>query len=445
MTFECDRGFISKLLQTKDMLSVKDAQIRADFFSGESRLAYQFIYDVTLSTGEVPSVRAFQRKFPNYDLETVYDPNVDDEVVGTEENLAFWCQELRAKKKQNTLADATEDIISDLEDLNADEAYKRMKRVIAYIDSEVEETHDVDITKDTESRKERYLQRKQTQGMIGIPTGIDHLDYILKGLAPQTLTTLIAGPGQGKTWLEVLIGSYAMIHNYRVLQFVTEMSDEQMRDRYEVMLFSMCYGEISYDNFKRGRLDRKTEKQYFQFLEDDLPDMEPLQIIAATGVMAVSAAIDKYKPDLVLIDGVYLMDDDQGADSDWLRVAHITRDLKKLAKRTSLPFFINSQSDKNTSKRTGPELGSISYTQAIGQDSDNVLGLFRDATMIADQEMCIKVLKQREGELGKVFIQWDFDHMKFGAIYSERESGETDSRFEGGSDTVDNTLDIDDE
>ena len=138
--------------------------------------------------------------------------------------------------------------------------------------------------------------------------------------------------------------------------------------------------------------------------------------------------------------------DDQGADSDWLRVAHITRDLKKLAKRTKVPFFINSQADKNTSKRTGPELSSISYTQAIGQDSDNVLALFRDETMIADKEMGIKVLKQREGECGRVYMQWDFDHMKFGAIYSERESGDsTDQNYEDGEGTVKNTIDMGDD
>jgi replicative DNA helicase len=226
------------------------------------------------------------------------------------------------------------------------------------------------------------------------------------------------------TWLEVYIGAQAELNDYRVLQLVTEMSDEQMRDRYEAMLYSMCYGELNYGNFKRGRLDLKTEKKYFQFLEDDLPNFEPLQVASVTGVMSVSAAIEKYKPDIVLIDSVYLMDDDQGGKDDWLRVAHITRDLKKLCKRVQLPIFINSQADKSTSKRTGPDLGNISYSQAIGQDSDCVLAMFRDETMIADKEMGIKVLKQREGECGTVFMTWDFDTMDFNSLYSERESGE---------------------
>ena len=59
------------------------------------------------------------------------------------------------------------------------------------------------------------------------------------------------------------------------------------------------------------------------------------------------------------------------------------------------------------------------YSQAVGQDSDNVLALFRDEVMINDKEMGVKVLKQREGVLGKVLIQWDFHRMNFDSIYSE--------------------------
>ena len=111
-----------------------------------------------------------------------------------------------------------------------------------------------------------------------------------------------------------------------------------------------------------------------------------------------------------------------------MRVTHITRDLKKTAKNWHLPIVINSQADKNTSKKTGPELGSIMYTQSIGQDSDNVLALFRDEIMINDKEMGIKVLKQREGVLGKVIINWNFDKMNFKSIYSESSANED---FEG--------------
>lgn len=778
MSFDVERGFISKLLQTRDILPVKDSQIKASYFSGEARLAYQFIYDSVLNTGEVPTVRAFKRRFPYFTLDTVV---VDgEEVVGTDEGILYWCEELRLKVKHNTLADMVDKVAQHLQDLDTEEAYHTIKKTVAYVENEVVETSAIDLTKDTQSRKQAYLDRKKNKGMRGIPTGFNHLDFLLKGLEKETLTTVIANTGVGKaltldtsvltrggyvpmreiqvgtevfskdgkcypvtavypqgkkavyrvhfedgthvdcckdhlwvyktiddvvrgnewrvstlwdimnnhpikrgrnfnisipvsapiqfdkvelpldpyvlgallggggfttdrvsfttidedmveklnnklrsfggsfvrnpsnlqylfksdsrenklyrcikslglqgtnssskfipdmylmssiedrlnlvrglvdtdgsitkrgfvvyctgseklcdgfaylvrslgyrcrvkrytrssknlpeyrvfvsaktselfsshyrktqfdssyrgtrenhydllkivgvellsieedmqcitvdspdhtficgdfivthnTWFQIILGANCQLQNYRVLQFVTEMSEDIMRDRYEAVLFAKCYGSMNYNAFKSGALSLETEKRYFEFLDDDLPNFEPLIIDTASGVMGVSAAIDKYDPDIVLIDSAYLMEDDQGAKDDWLRVAHITRDLKKLAKRAKLPIVINTQADKNTSKRTGPELGSIMYTQAIGQDSDNVLALFRDEVMINDSEMGLKVLKQREGTLGKMVVNWDFDSMNFKEIYME------ESQEGGGDDIPDNTLDV---
>jgi replicative DNA helicase len=428
--FNIDSGFISKLLQTRDMSAVEDNRIRVDYLAGEARAAFKFIQESVSSTGEVPTIRVFERKFPHFALESVED-NRGVERVGTEEGMKFWCDELRHRKKHNTLADSIEEVSGLMKNLDTDEAYKLLKSAIVYVETEVEETSDVDITKDVDKRIQAYLDRKKNKGMRGLATGFPLLDYILKGLEKKTLTTLIANTGVGKTWFEVLLGAYCQLQNCRVLQFVTEMSEEVMRDRYEAVLFSKCYkGGFNYNAFKSGTLDLKTEKKFFQFLHDDLPDLEPLFICTATGVMSVAASIDKYKPDLVMIDGAYLMEDDQGAKDDWLRVAHITRDLKRLAKSMKVPILINTQADKNTSKKTGPELGSIMYTQAVGQDSDNVIALFRDEVMMQDKEMGIKVLKQREGTLGKVFTSWDFDTMNFECIYTEGSSNEDEEKAE---------------
>lgn len=442
MKYDVEVGLISSLLQTKDILTVKDSRIKSEFFTGDSRSAFEYIYEQVLENGAVPSVRAFRQQFPKYKLEYV---EVDGKrVVGTEETLKFWCSEVRRKVKHNYLAEQFEKVVDLIQGYETDEAYSLMKKSIAFVESEVTETTDVDITKDVEDRKSHYLEKKKNKGMLGLPTGFSKLDYITKGLKEATLTTVIANTGVGKTWLQIIMGAFLQLQGYRVLQCVTEMSEDIMRDRYEAMLFSMCYGiEFNYNHFKSGTLSLKTEQKFLEFLGDDLPHFEPLYITTATGVMGLSADIDKYKPDVVFIDSAYLMEDDQGAKDDWLRVAHITRDLKKLAKRAKKPIIINTQADKNTSKKTGPELGSIMYTQAIGQDSDDVWALYRDEVMIKDHEMALKVLKQREGVTGKLLLNWNFDTMDFSEIYAET-SGEQDD-FDDDNDnkkSKDNTLDV---
>lgn len=439
--YSVERGFISKLIESKDFKLLKDQQIQPFFLTGDNRRVFQYIQEVFKTTGEVPTPRVIKQKFPSYELES---HNVDGaDVVGTDETLLYWCKELRTKAKHNRMADITEEVAEKLDNGETEEAYTLMKQGVWKIEDEIVESSSVDITKNTDDRKQAYLERKKNKGMIGISTGIPHLDYILKGLIKETLTTLIAGTGVGKTWFLVLLGAYAQLNGYKVVCFITEMSTDLMQDRFEAMLFGMMYGNFNYNNFKSGNLDMETENTYFEFLEDDLPKLEPLIIETATGISSVVSVIEREKPDLVLVDGAYLMEDEQGAKDDWLRVTHITRDLKKTAKNWHLPIVINTQADKNTSKKTGPELGSIMYTQSIGQDSDNVLALFRDEIMFNDKEMGVKVLKQREGVLGKVIINWDFDKMNFKSIYSESTANDDFNGDEATAEENDKIMSVD--
>ena len=419
--FNVEKGFISKLLEEKDMKLLKDQQIKPSFFTGDNKRVFLYIQSVFKETGEVPTPRALGQKFPSFILES---HDVDGkEIVGTDETLLYWCSQIHLKAMHNRTADVIESVADKLDEGDTEEAYALMKKGVWEIEGEVIVSSSVDITKNTEDRKQAYLERKKNKGMIGIPMGIPHLDNILKGLIKETLTTLIATSGMGKTWFLVLVGAYVQLNRFKVCVFITEMSTEIMQDRFDAMLFGMMYSDnFNYNSFKSGCLPVETEKAYFEFLEEDLPHLEPLIIETATGVSSVVSVIEREKPDLVLIDGVYLMEDEQGAKDDWLRVTHITRDLKKVAKNWHIPIMVNTQADKTTSKKTGPELGSIMYSQAIGQDSDNILALFRDEIMIQDKEMGIKVLKQREGSLGKVVNNWDFDTMNFKSIYSEEDS-----------------------
>lgn len=426
--YDIEVGLISKVLETTDFVTVKDKQIKPYFLTdGLNRKAFKFINDFYLKNGTVPTVRVFKQKFPDFELETYKNPQTFEDTIGTEETLVYWCDEVRTKTKHNKICDIVEEMAQNLENLDTEKAYDNMKKGLIYIENDIVETQAIDTTKDGEDRKANYLKRKENKGMIGIPMGIDKLDMLLKGMQKKQLLTLIAKTGLGKTWFLILVASYCQLNGYRVLFFTTEMSEEQIEDRLEAMLVKMMMGEdFNYGRFKSGTLNPQEEQTYFEFL-DMKHTLEPLIVETATGVSNVSAKIEQYQPDLVLVDGAYLMEDDRGAKEDWLRVAHITRDLKSLAKLKNLPIMINSQADSTTSKKTGPELENIGFSKAIGHDSDVVLGLLRDEEMIEDKEMKVKVLKQREGTLGNVVLNWDFSTMNFSTLYAETQTDENNS------------------
>lgn len=416
--YSIERGFISKLLETKDIKYIKDIGITSSFFTGEHKQVFIFIQNSFKDNGAIPTARMLEQKYPSYEVEYYNDE------VGTEETLSYWCQELRNKAKHNKMADIVEEVADTLnKEGETEEAYSTLKKGVWYIENNIVESDTVDVTQNTDERKKLYLERKKNKGMMGIPSGIAHLDYLTKGFIDGTLTTIIATTGVGKTFLLVLFACYAQLQGYKVVIFLTEMSTSLMQDRIEAMLYGMMYGDFDYSKFKSGTLDAETEKNYFEFLEDDLPKLEPMRLETAEGVSSVMACIENENPDIVFIDGAYLMTDEQGAKDDWLRVTHITRDLKQIAKKKDLPIVINSQADENTSKKSGPGLGDIKYSQSIGQDSDTIMTLYRDEVMLADGEMGLKLLKQREGQLGKVMMNWKFKTMNFGSIYSETDGG----------------------
>ena len=195
--YSVERGFISKLVESKDFKLLKDQQIQPFFLTGDNRRVFQYIQEQFKITGEVPTPRVIKQKFPSYELEF---HNVDGvESVGTDETLLYWCKELRTKAKHNRMADITEIVAEKLDNGETEEAYTYMKQGVWKIEDEIVESSSVDITKNTDDRKQAYLDRKKNKGMVGISTGIPHLDYILKGLIKETLTTLIAGTGVGKT------------------------------------------------------------------------------------------------------------------------------------------------------------------------------------------------------------------------------------------------------
>lgn len=417
-----ERGLISKLLETEDFNTYKDKQLKSYYFGEDTKPMISYIEKYYMKHGSLPTLRVFRKKFPDFELETY-----KSKEVGTKEPLTYWCDELRLKVTHNTLCDGVEKAGELLDETKTENALTLIKQLVLKVQGDYSESTAIDITKDKEDRLEVYKQRKLNKGMIGIPMGIDKLDMLLKGMQPKQLITLIARPGVGKTWFLILVACYCQLQGYRVLFFTTEMSEEQIEDRMEAVLIGMLYGEFNYGKFKSGSLSDTQEDIYMSFLERK-EKLEPLIVESATGVgvSTVSAKITEYKPDVIFVDSAYLMEDDRSStDQDWLRVAHITRDLKQIAKNMKLPIFINSQADSTTSKKTGPELDNIGFSSAIGQDSDVVMALFRDEEMIEDKEIKAKILKQREGVMGNVLLNWDFNTMNFKAIYSETPTGES--------------------
>ena len=131
------------------------------------------------------------------------------------------------------------------------------------------------------------------------------------------------------------------------------------------------------------------------------------------------------KPDAVFIDGAYLLKNHKVRDR-YQRVAENADLLKTWVANEIGPCCCSWQFARSASKKKKGEetdLSDIAYSDAIGQVSSLVLGLFEEESVETLTQRKVKVLKGRHGETGEFLTNWNFNEMDFSQI-DEKTVGE---------------------
>ena len=127
----------------------------------------------------------------------------------------------------------------------------------------------------------------------------------------------------------------------------------------------------------------------------------------------IASLIDKVEPDVVVIDGVYLLKPDSGAKSAmWESVADVSRSLKQLCLDKNIPIIGIHQANRNAKDKVTAY--DISYSDAIGQDADVVVGI---SSGLESGDVLVELVKNRGGPTIGLTVRIDFDTM----VISEQE------------------------
>ncbi len=277
------------------------------------------------------------------------------------------------------------------------------------------------------------IEANQGKWITGVASGFDKLDNLTSGFQKSDLIILAARPSMGKTAFALNITrNVAVANNVPVAFFSLEMSKEQLSMRLltseaRVNAFHLRSGHIS--------------KEQWNKITDaaSILDTVPIYIDDSAGltVMDIRAKARRMKKDkgvgLIVIDYLQLMRPTRPGERRDLEISEISRSLKGLAKELDVPIIVLSQLNRapEQSHDKRPMLSHLRESGSLEQDADVVLFIYRDEVYNKSEDNAnrgvaeIIIGKQRNGPIGKVFLQFESAYTRFQNLASENYPEET--------------------
>ena len=121
--------------------------------------------------------------------------------------------------------------------------------------------------------------------------------------------------------------------------------------------------------------------------------------------------IEGHKPDVVMIDGVYMMrmDNRSSFDLTWTNIAAIFNELRQMSLGYNIPIFGVTQLGRATNEMD-PDVTDLSYADFIGQVATVALLLSHPSNWLPSYRQ-LKIAKNRDGDtpLHPLRLKVDFD------------------------------------
>lgn len=197
-------------------------------------------------------------------------------------------------------------------------------------------------------------------------TGLTKLDSSMAGLHKEEMTTIGARPGVGKTIIGMQIALNIAKNKKKVMFTSLEMSVTQICERILSANTEIDGLRLRTGNIKDHEWAQAHKAAAIYSLDDFLLDK------TSRNIQHIRTKLRKYKPDLLIIDYLQLL---QSATKEFSRereVATITRDLKLMSLEFKIPIIILSQLNRNA-EGNRPTMADLRESGAIEQDSDNII------------------------------------------------------------------------
>lgn len=401
---DAQQAALSKMIVEGDLRQFVEGKITAEFFPDETwKKVYIYLLGHWRKYSTPPTPDVVARSFPTYKW-------IEDDPQPTQ----YYIDQLRERREYFIYITALQQAASVDADKDEPEKHVQIRRImheaIVQAKTETSSAKDTDIVSGTEAIIQRLAERREKPGYLrGITTGFNGIDFVTGGLQPEQFIVLTGVPKSGKSSFLLYMAKHVHLVGKVPLFVGFEMSNREQEDR----LVSLISG-VSLTKIMNGDTT-KSEWWKLQKAMRRMKNMQPFMFSADTSsgttVANLQTKIADYQPDVLFVDGIYMMESDRLDPRQYPKgspqvLTDISRSLKQLAQSANIPIVVSTQSLVARAKG-GLTLSSIGYTSAFGQDADLILGVERQPDTNLSK---FHVMESRSGPRRDVMVEWDWDN-----------------------------------
>lgn len=384
--------FLHSILKTRELKTF--SKINPEYFiDSREREAFFAVTDYLSKYGDLPPV--------NF-LSQYIDPIVDEDIDYHPQYLADQLKDRYLKARLNELATMI---------TNNYPVDSIMPRITGLITISAELNQGIldapqfqEILREAIARNREFYLRT---GLTGYPTGWPTLDRVTGGYQKGDIYIFSGRPKKGKT-MYMLWSLNTLLLNYKCLFISMEMTAIQILAR-------LCgiRARISPALIRRG--DITTEIEELILTTANIPNLYlHVPDMKKRNYSSIVSSIVATKPDVVFIDGAYLIKSERKRERIFEEVKDVIEHLKGIAITFDIPIICSYQLNRaSASRKEDLDLTHLALSDALGQTASAVIGIIE--TEVPTQRR-FEVIANRDGETDDFFTNWNWDYSDFSEI-----------------------------
>lgn len=404
---------ISALLRERGRNGIRS--LKREFFLDTEQPAYDLLMSYYRQHGELPPPEVFQRAgivLPQTDAAFSYflDQIGKRAIFNTSRDFHAQLSEALRNRDTDRMVEITRQVSVQVGTLRSEQSIDTAGRVVA------------DVIED-------YTRVHENADLRGISTGWDPLDELTAGWQGGDLIVVLARRGMGKTYAMIRSALQAWNEGYSVLFVTMEMTMVQIVRR----MVAIRAG-LNPDLVRRGML---TDRALHRLRETAnlfrSEETAPFWLLPGSfnkTTADVDNLVQEFRPDIVFIDGSYLLKPQLRQQARWEIQGQLHEELKSgVALARDVPVVCSVQVSRQGGKSKSGD-GIAAGSDIIEQVASIMVRIQKGQGRFSENRRRYDLVKNRDGRLGRFTTHFEFDplNMEVDDAATEQESLDEDQR-----------------